>query len=103
MLEIELEMRRLALWQATPPSAEALQSLVPFCHDTLQLEQWLQWVLLPKMKRVLEEQEECPSSSDIAPIAEYRFTQLAQSTGILLSLIERFDRLINRRGAGMTH
>ncbi len=97
LLEIEAEMRRLQLWQITPPEAEALQSLMPFCHDTLRLEQWLQWVFLPKMRQVVESEEECPSSSEIAPLAEYRFAQLEQPTGALLSLLERFDHHINHQ------
>jgi uncharacterized protein YqcC (DUF446 family) len=91
-------MRRLKLWESSPPPAEALQSLMPFCHDTLRLEQWLQWVFLPKMKRVVESEEECPSSSEIAPLAEYRFAQLGQHTAPLLALLERFDSHINRHG-----
>ncbi len=97
LLEIEAEMRRLNLWEATPPPDAALQSLMPFCHDTLRLEQWLQWVFLPKMKQVVESEEECPSSSEIAPLAEYRFAQLARPTATLLALIERFDNHINRQ------
>jgi uncharacterized protein YqcC (DUF446 family) len=97
LLEIEAEMRRTRLWESTPPATEALQSLIPFCHDTLRFEQWLQWVLLPKMKQVLESEEECPSSSEIAPLAEYRFAQLGQQSSQLLTLIERFDRHINRQ------
>lgn len=97
LLEIEAEMRRLGLWEAQPPSGERLQSLTPFCHDTLLLEQWLQWVFLPRMKQVVEGDGECPSSSDITPLAEYRFAQLAHQTDALLSLIERFDRHINRQ------
>ena len=97
LLEIEAEMRRIQLWQATPPDDVALQSLVPFCHDTLRLEQWLQWVFLPKMRQVVENEEAWPSSSEIAPLAEYRFAQLEQPTEALLALLERFDRHINRQ------
>ncbi len=96
LLELEAEMRCIGLWEAEPPAPQALQSLVPFCHDTMRFEQWLQWVLLPKMKQVVESSEECPSSSEIAPLAEYRFEQLAQPTTVLLTLIERFDSHINQ-------
>ncbi len=98
LLEIEAELRRTGLWQDEAPPDQALQSLVPFCHDTLRLEQWLQWVFVPKMKGVIEGREECPNSSEIAPLAEYRFQQLQVESGRLLSLIEKFDRLINREG-----
>ena len=98
LLEIEAEMRRIDLWEDQPPAPQALQSLIPFCHDTLRFEQWLQWVFLAKMKRVLEGNEECPSSSDIAPLAEHRFEQLMPPTTPLLGMIERFDGHINREG-----
>lgn len=95
LLAIEAEMRRLGLWEQQPPVEEALASLMPFCHDTLQLEQWLQWVFLPKMKQVLQTGEDFPSSSEIEPLAEFRFSQLPQPTDRLLELIGQFDKLIN--------
>ena len=88
-------MRRIGLWETQAPSPEALESLVPFCHDTLKFEQWLQWVFLSKMKLVVEGREECPSSSDITPMAEHRFSQLDMPTITLLKLIERFDAHIS--------
>ena len=97
LLDIEAEMRRINLWQITPPAPEALPSLVPFCHDTLYLEEWLPWVFLPKMKRGGESEEECPSSSEITPLAEYRFHHFDPSTDALLMLIEHFDSHINRQ------
>ena len=96
ILEIEAELRRCGLWESPAPEPRALQSLVPFCHDSMQFEQWLRWVFLVKMKRVVEGLEECPSSSEIAPLAEYRFAQLAHPTVLLLELIVRFDAQINR-------
>jgi uncharacterized protein YqcC (DUF446 family) len=96
ILAIEAEMRRLNMWEAQPPDSEALESLAPFCHDTLRFEQWLQWVFLAKMKQVLETEEGFPASSDIAPLAELRFEQLPQQTGQLLALIKQFDEFINR-------
>lgn len=90
-------MRRLGMWETQPPDSDALESLVPFCHDTLRFEQWLQWVFLAKMKQVLESEEGFPASSDISPLAEYRFTMLPQQTDQLLALIQQFDDFINRQ------
>ena len=89
-------MRRIRLWESDRPSEESLSSLVPFCHDTLTFQQWLQWVFLPKMKRVVETGEDFPASSDITPLAEYSFESLPQPTGRLLELIKAFDDFINR-------
>lgn len=89
-------MRTSALWDSNVPTARALNSLAPFCHDTLSFHQWLQWVFLPKMKRAIESETDMPSSSDIFPLAEYSFQKLQQNTQQLLRLIEQFDRLISK-------
>ncbi len=91
-------MRRISLWESQRPSEEALSSLVPFCHDTLAFHQWLQWVFLPKMKTVLETEEDFPSSSEIAPLAEYSLARLPHATDRLLNLLREFDEFINRHG-----
>lgn len=98
LLAIEAEMRRISLWETERPPEEALSSLFPFCHDTLAFHQWLQWVFLPRMKTVLETEEDFPASSDISPLAEYSFAQLPHDTDKLLELIRKFDDFITRQG-----
>ncbi len=95
LLAIEQEMRRIDLWESTPPPAEALQSLVPFCYDTLRFEQWLQWVFIAKMKLALEQQIDFPTTSNIAALAELRFPELHPiDTTRLLQLLRDFDETI---------
>ncbi len=94
LLAIEAEMRRIALWEDQRPAAEALQSLMPFCHDRLYFHQWLQWVFLPRMKQVLESGEGMPASSDIHPLAEYSLAERGDEVAQLLTLIARFDEFI---------
>lgn len=96
LLAIEAEMRRIALWESLPPCDEALHSLMPFCHDTLSFHQWLQWVFLPRMKAVLETEQDAPNRSDIHPLAEYSFRAQEVDAAALLDLIARFDAFINR-------
>ena len=96
LLGIEAEMRRLELWEHQAPDDEALASLMPFCHDTLLFHQWLQWVFLPKMKLVLETEQDIPSSSDIHPLAEYSLQEQQKDVRALLDLIARFDAFINQ-------
>src|SRR5512139_290690 len=96
LLAIEQEMRRIGLWETTPPAKEALESLIPFCYDTLKFQQWLQWVFLPKMKLAIEHQIDFPSSSNIAALAEMCFPELINiDTTRLLEMLRRFDELIN--------
>ena len=39
--ELESTLQRHSLWQTTPIDPSALNSRVPFCHDTMAFEQWL--------------------------------------------------------------
>ena len=41
---LELGLRELGLWSDARPKAEHLASTMPFCYDTLELEQWLQFI-----------------------------------------------------------
>ncbi len=99
LLAIEAEMRRVALWESLPPPPEALASSVPFCHDTLEFAQWLQWVFLPRMRVLVEAGGPLPARCGIAPLAEHTFAGLVLETAALLALIEDFDRLIEQGDA----
>ncbi|MHB9021508.1 MAG: YqcC family protein [Halothiobacillus sp.] len=78
------------------PSPKALASTAPFCFDTLEFHAWLQWVFLPRMRITLIECAELPARCAIAPLAEYRFAELAYDTTELLALITAFDELANQ-------
>lgn len=91
---IEAELRRLGLWSDTRPSAAALRSQMPFCFDTLAFEQWLQWVLLPRIWALLQQGAPLPPHSGIAPLAEVYFEQQAVEATDLIALLREFDRLL---------
>ena len=93
LLRIEAEMRINSLWANETPSFHALDSIQPFCIDTLSFQQWLQFVFLPKMKRVLEEGLQFPSSCDIAPMASESFKQNIEQTDTLLELLIECDQI----------
>ncbi|HIP52441.1 MAG TPA: YqcC family protein [Chromatiales bacterium] len=96
MQALEDEMRRLDLWETSPPSAEVLESVVPFCYDTLEFTQWLQWVFVPKTRAIMDRGMPLPAKSEIAPLAEMSFAEMEEiDTDALLALISDFDRMIN--------
>ena len=70
LIDIEAQLRQLDLWDRVPPSAEALSSDQPFCVDTLSLPQWLQFIFLPTLYLMLEEDQPLPSRCGITPMAE---------------------------------
>lgn len=94
LLGIEQELRRLDFWQAQAPSEQAMQSIQPFCFDTLDFTQWLQFIFLPRMRIIVEHGLTLPSSCDIAPMAEECFKQMPQNTDTLLALLIECDRVI---------
>ncbi|WP_374443576.1 YqcC family protein [Pseudomonas panipatensis] len=94
LLLIERELRLLGLWGEQRPAAEALASLEPFCVDTLMLEEWLQWIFLPRMKLIIESGADLPSTSGIRAIAEVVYASEGERVLALLGALGEFDRLI---------
>lgn len=96
---IEAEMRRLGLGSASPPPPHAFASTAPFCHDRMDFDQWLRWVLIPRMTALLDQGAPLPPECHIAPMAE--LTLAAKDTGRtqkLVDLIRELDNLINTAG-----
>lgn len=97
LLLIERELRLAGLWSAVAPSAEALASEQPFCVDSLAFEEWLQWILLPRMKTLLEEDLPLPNGSGITAMAEVAFAGRSEQLPELLAALNRFDQLLGAR------
>ncbi len=99
LIAIEKEMRGLGMWETHPPAPACLMSEIPFCHDTLEFRQWLQWIFIPRFRAVLEGNHPLPSASAIAPIAEEALLLVDGDTGALLAQVLLIDRLIGARAA----
>ena len=94
LIDIEAQLRQLGMWDKIPPSSKALASTEPFCVDTMTLPQWLQFVFVPTIYRMLEEEEALPERCGIAPMAEEFFRGTGLAIGELLSSLERMDELL---------
>ncbi|WP_439860960.1 YqcC family protein [Pseudomonas sp. MBLB4136] len=94
LLLIERELRAQGWWSEQPPTAQALASRQPFCVDSMALEQWLQWIFLPRMKQMLEAGAALPSVSGIQPMAEQVYSERSAQAAELIRLLGEFDRLI---------
>ncbi len=93
-MDVEAELRQRALWQADHPGACALASTQPFCFDTLSLPQWLQFVFLPRMYHLIDDNQRLPDACGIAPMAEEYFRGTALVHGNLIPVLRRLDRLL---------
>lgn len=96
LLLIERELRVLGLWSAQAPAAEALASQEPFCVDSLAFEEWLQWVFLPRMRLIIEQDLPLPGASGIRQMAEVAYRERMLETRRLHELLGAFDRLVGR-------
>lgn len=94
LLALEIELRRLDWWATHPPAPAAFASTLPFSCDTLALEQWLQWVYLPRMRALLDAGAPWPTASRILPYAEEMWLANGARVLPLLSLLDQLDRLI---------
>lgn len=94
LLLVERALRVQGWWDASPPSAQALASQEPFCVDTLDFAQWLQWIFLPRMKSIVESGAALPAVSGILPMAEHVYGVGNHAAADLLKALGDFDRLI---------
>lgn len=94
---IEAELQSLQLWTELPPSAAALASQAPFCCDTMPLQQWLQYVLLPRMQALIDARLPLPTQISICPIAEEAFAGLGERAWPMINRIADLDELLSGR------
>ena len=97
LIDIEAHLRQLDLWQENPPAAEALASAQPFCIDTLNFDQWLQFIFLPTMYGLLELGQNLPTECAIAPMAEEYFRGMAVPSAPLERSLRAMDQLLSNR------
>jgi len=63
---------------------------LPFCVDTLSFPQWLQFVFIPKMRALHDQNLAYPVGSGIASMAEEIFRDNVRAD-YLMSLFKRID------------
>lgn len=91
--QLAMLLKEHKLWQAEPIEQAALQSTVPFCHDTMAFEQWLQFVFIPKMQHIVDNKQPLPNNFAVAPMAELMLLQ-KQGGVKITSLLSELDNLL---------
>ncbi|OSM98119.1 MULTISPECIES: YqcC family protein [Lonsdalea] len=91
LFAVEYALKQSELWQNKPPEAEAFSSAEPFCVDTMEASQWLQWVLLPRMHALLDSGAPLPESFAIHPYFEMAFEGRKEELQPLLNTLRELD------------
>lgn len=95
LMDLECVLRNMQLWSTVSPPDHALASTAPFCVDTLDLHQWLQFIFLPRMHQLVESGQPLPSACAIAPLAEEVYKTRLETMAPLLHVLRRLDGLLS--------
>ena len=94
--EIEQELQVLEHWggEKNRPHEKAFLSTAPFCIDTMDFHQWLEYVLVAKMRQLIKEGKPLPKKMLLHPVAqEYwrgNWAKYRRLIGVLRKLDECF-------------
>ncbi|OUS32729.1 hypothetical protein A9Q98_01000 [Thalassotalea sp. 42_200_T64] len=88
-------LRAINLWQNKRPSNFALASTEPFCVDTLSFAQWLQFIFIEKMQKMLTKNLALPTQIALSPMAEEAFKEKADTAAELINVIADIDELLS--------
>ena len=94
LIDIEKELRELRLWDSEMISEKALASEQPFAVDTMTFPQWLQFIFLPRMYFIIEQQLQLPGNCGISPMAEEYFSVLNLPSLPLIVHLQKIDALL---------
>jgi len=95
--EIVAEMQRLGVWQGEPPPPEKMRFSKAFAMDTLSFEQWLQFVLVPRVRGIIDERGEFPEESSLGDKANREYLMWGGDPGFerMVELLFELDSLIH--------
>ena len=97
LAEMETELAKLGLWDVPEPDARAFESVSPFFLDTMELHEWLRYVLIKKLRDLMAASGKLPEKAEIFPYAyEFYHEDRSRYLGLLRS-IHRLDSFFRKR------
>ena len=73
---LEALLREHQHWRNDEPQPHQFNSTQPFFMDTMEPLEWLQWVLIPRMHDLLENNQPLPGAFAVAPYFSWHFSSL---------------------------
>ena len=93
--ELQTELKLAGLWSDTEPSKAPLSNIQPFGLDTLTFYEWLQFVLVKKLRLICDRRESLPDSSDVTTMAEEVFKSDEITAPAVIRILITVDRFIS--------
>src|SRR4051812_18166950 len=91
---IEAELKTLNAWSAAPIAPEKLIDMGAFGSNTMAFEEWIQFILLKRIKQIIDEKDTLPSESMISTYAIREFDGNPDYDN-LMDLLRQLDDLSN--------
>lgn len=95
LILLEQVLKDHSLWQVTLRDPAALDSTQPFCMDTLEPHEWLQWVLIPRLLALLDSGQPLPQAFAVAPYYEMALDSTRPERQDLLAALSKLDGLFS--------
>jgi uncharacterized protein YqcC (DUF446 family) len=92
-------LRGAGVWSIERPPGEAFAEMGAFGARTMAFAQWLRWVFVPNVERLLESDGPWPSSSQVAVMAT-REGDTDPAIASLVPALARFDAVFDEHGRG---
>ena len=90
--EIETEMKRIGYWNPELLPEEAYDFREAFAMDTMTYSQWLQFILIPSVRQIIDQKGPFPKESMVGVQAVREFDGEANASKLVTLLCE-FDEL----------
>jgi len=87
-------MKQIGYWSPDPLPEEAYDFHDAFAMDTMAYPQWLQFILVPRVRQIIEEQGTFPTKSMVGAQAVREFDG-DEKASRLVTLLGEFDDLFN--------
>lgn len=93
---LEQELRALELWGGAEktPSAKAMSSVQPFCLDTLEFHQWLEYLLIAKLTMMIEAGTPLPPKMMVHTYAQEKYRGEWSKFRNLIGILQKLDSLL---------
>ncbi|ETI61929.1 YqcC family protein [Marinomonas profundimaris] len=93
LMDLQMALQDCGVWECDVPTQSALQSVAPFCIDTMTFGQWLRFVMMERFKTMLETGSPLPANCHISPMAEDAFKGLEPvKVACIVDCLNRIDQ-----------